>query len=80
MPLRAIPARIGLDFPHALLRSLGAHGAAEFFRLTSGESRDRHRHLQELLLEERNAESALQNRFQAGMHVDWFVRPMRRRR
>ena len=54
---------------HALFGSLEAHGAAQVFRLAAGETGHRHRHAQQLFLEQRHAERALQDRLEQRMIV-----------
>ena len=62
-------AQLQLDLPHPLLGSLESHRAPQFLGLPAGEAGGRHRHAQQLLLEQRHAERALQNRFERGMRV-----------
>ncbi len=64
-----------LDRLHALDRALEAHGAPELLGLAAGEAGRRHGDAQELLLEERNAERALQDRLEAGVEVGHLLAP-----
>ena len=66
-PCRA-RSRSSIDV-HPLDRALEAHRAAQLLRLAAGEARGDHRDPQELLLEERHAERALQDRLEARMRV-----------
>src|SRR5258705_7996032 len=50
-----------LHLLHGLLAALEAESAAQFLRLATREARRGHGHAQELLLEERDAERALEN-------------------
>ena len=60
-----LPRHAGAELPlhlvHGLLAALEAEGAPQFLRLAAGEARRRHGHAQELLLEERHAERALED-------------------
>ena len=70
MPCPGHPfAQLYLDLPHPLLRSLEPHRAPQFLGLPAGEPGGRHRHAQQLLLEQRHAERALQNRLERRMRV-----------
>ena len=67
--LRHPRAQPRLDLLHPFDRPLEAHGAPQLFRLASGESRRDHRDAQELLLEERHAERALEDRLEARVRI-----------
>ena len=54
-------AELRLDLVHGALGALEAEGAPQLLGLAAGEARRRHRHPQELLLEERDAERAGQD-------------------
>ena len=63
-----------LDLSHARFGSLEPHRPAQFLGLAARESRHDHRHAQQLLLEQRHAERALQDRLERRMGVhDRFV-------
>ena len=65
MPRAAMPSRRRCSIAcHALDRALEAHRAAQLLGLAAGEAGDRHRHAQELLLEERHAERAGEDRLE----------------
>ena len=68
--LRHALAQQPFELLHALLGSLEAHGAAQVFRLAAGEAGHRHRHAQQLFLEQRHAERALQDRLEQRMIED----------
>ena len=57
------------DRLHALRRALEAHRAPQLLGLAAGEAGRGHRDAQELLLEERDAEGAFQDRLEAGVEV-----------
>ena len=82
MPWRAMPARsFASTSPMRALAALEAEGAAQLLGLAAGEAGGDHRHAQELLLEERHAERALQDRLEARDAVpSRGSRPARRRR
>ena len=61
--------QFGLDRRHALDRALEAHRAPQLLRLAARETGDGHCDPQQLLLEERHAEGALENRLQRRMRV-----------
>ncbi len=67
--VRHAGAQLGFDFAHARLRALEAHGAAQFFRLASGEVGGDHRHAQQLFLKERDAERALEHGFERWVRI-----------
>ena len=63
-------AQLALDLLHPLLRPLESHRPAQLLGFAAGESRHGHRHAQQLLLEERHAERALEDRLERRMGVD----------
>ena len=70
MPLRVhARAQLDFDFAHALFRALEAHGAAQLLGLAAGEAGRDHGHAQQLLLEQRHAQRALQHRLERGMQA-----------
>ena len=75
--LRHALAQQAFELLHALLGSLEAHRAAQVFGLPAGEAGDRHRHAQQLFLEQRHAERALQDRLEQRMIVDHRLRGRR---
>ena len=58
-----------LDLRHPLDRALEAHRAAQLLGLAAGEAGDLHRHPQQLLLEDRHAEGAAQDRLERRVRV-----------
>ncbi len=68
LPRHAGP-QLGLDLGHAPLAALEAEGAPQLLRLGAGEAGRHHRHAEELLLEERHAQRAREDRLQARMRV-----------
>jgi hypothetical protein len=62
-------AKPALDRRHALLRALEAHRATELLGLAAGEARGDHRDTQQLLLEERHAERAREDRLERRMRI-----------
>ena len=71
--LRHAVAQPPLDLLHALDRALEAHGAPQLLGLAAGEVGHHHRHAQDLLLEDRHAERAREDRLQAGMRIGDFL-------
>jgi len=57
---------------------LEPHRPPQLFRLAAAEPRQGHRHAQQLLLEERDTEGALQDRLQVRVRVVTGARPLRR--
>ena len=68
-PLLHARAQPALDVPHALLRALEAHGPAQLLGLAAREAGHGHGHAQELLLEERHPQGALQDRLERRVRV-----------
>ena len=68
--LRHPIAQQAFELRHALLGSLEAHGAAQVFGLPAGEARHHHRHPQQLLLEQRHAQRALEDRLEQRVIVN----------
>ena len=67
MPLRSMPARkFDFDIAHTLFAALETKGAPQFLGFTAAEARGNHGHAQQLLLEKRHPERALQHRFKRG--------------
>jgi hypothetical protein len=62
-------AQLHFDLLHPPFRSLEPQRATQFFRLPSRETRRHHRNPQQLLLKQRHAERALQNRLERGMRI-----------
>ena len=62
-------AQLPFDLLHALLGSLEAERAAQLLGLAAGKSGRHHRHPQQLLLEERHAERARQDRLERRMRI-----------
>ena len=60
-------AELSLHLVHGLLAALEAEGAPQFLRLAAGEARRRHGHAQQLFLEERHAERALEDGLEGRM-------------
>ena len=78
MPLpRHARAQLHLDLLHAL-RSLEAHRAPQLLGLAAGEAGRDHRHPQQLLLEQRHAERALQDRLERRMRIHDRLAPAAR--
>ena len=75
--LRHALAQLHFDLLHALLGALEAHRAAQVFGLAAGEAGHHHRHAQQLFLEQRHAERALQHRLEQRMVVDHRLRGRR---
>ena len=69
MPFRHAGDQLLADRRHALARSLVAHRPAQLVGLAGRESRRGDRHLHALLLEERNAERALQDRLERRVRI-----------
>ena len=59
-----------LDAFHLVLRAFEPHGAAQLFGFAAAEARCLHGDSQQLFLEERHAEGALQDHFERGVGVD----------
>ena len=57
------------DLLHALGRAFEAHRPAQLFGFAAGEAGRFHGHAENLLLEDRHAQGALQDRFEAGMRI-----------
>ena len=70
-------AQLRLDGAHALDRALEAHRAAQLLGLAAGEAGRHHRHAHQLLLKQRHAERALEDRLQRRVRIG---RPARARR
>src|SRR5437899_8077134 len=68
-PARHALAQLHLHLRHPALTALEAEGAAQLLRLAAGEARGHHRDAQQLLLEERHAERARQDRLEARVRV-----------
>ena len=68
-----------LEALHLVLRALEAHRAAQLLGLAAGEARGRHRDAQQLLLEERHAERAREDRLERRMRDSAPARARRRR-
>ena len=68
-PLGHAAPQLLLDRSHPLLRALEPHRAPQFLRLAAREARGDHRDLEQLLLEERDAEGALQDRLEGRVRV-----------
>src|SRR6185436_9649808 len=62
-------AQLRLDLGHEALAPLEAERAPQLLRLRRCEAGGHHRHLQELLLEERHAERATEDRLEARMRI-----------
>ena len=74
--VRHTGAQFGLDLFHAGLRSLEAHGAAQFFRLAAGEVGRNHGQAKQLLLKKRYAQRALEHGFERRMRIRNFFAPL----
>ena len=62
-------AQLDLNLLHPFLGSLEAHRAPQIFGLPAGEAGGHHRQAQQLLLKERDAERALEDRLERGMRI-----------
>ena len=62
-------AQLAFQILHARHGAAHADGAAQLFGFAAGEVGDDHRHADELLLKERNAEGALEHGLQQRMRV-----------
>ncbi len=58
-----------IDFGHPVARTLVAHRAAQLVGLAARKAGGFHRHAHPLLLKERHAERAFENRFERGMRI-----------
>ncbi len=65
-----------LDRHHPLAGALEAHRPPQLLGLAAGEARRRHRHPQQLLLEQRHAEGAGEDRLQTGVGVAHRLPPL----
>ena len=61
---------------HPLIAALESHRPPQLIRLRPGEIRDRHRHPQHLLLENRHPQSPFQNPLKARMDIVHFLMPV----
>ena len=68
--LRHALAQLHLDLLHTLLGAFEAHRTAKFLGLSTREPRSHHRHAQQLLLKERHAKRALQDRLERRVRID----------